>query len=555
MKPTLALSPLKRQALAAAVLVACALPTHADERESLESLRQTTLSLIDALVDQGVLTRAKADALIQAAKDKAAAAVAAAPKAEPPKGDASRTIRVPYVPQTVREQLRNEIKQEILAEARNERWGVPSGLPEWVDRIQLSGDLRVRYQSDQFGEDNAPALGYVNSGFGSQVTRTGDFAQLVSNTTDDRERLRLRARLGLLARVSDEVSAGVRLATGSSSDRVSTNQTLGRNFNKYQLLVDQAWLRYQPLDWLSISGGRIPNPWFNTDLVWDEDLNFEGLAISMKWPDPNARFGPFAAIGAFPLRDDDPPSARSRWLYGAQVGASLQADARTRVRFGVGYYSYQNIEGRSDQDYDLTNGAGFSYGQYEYDLSLRQKGNTLFETNSPLEEASDPGYGPSSVFWGLASKFRPLTVTAAAEFQHFSPYSLMASAEYVLNTGYDRAEIARRTGLALDGRDEGYLVRVSFGHPTVRAWGDWQASLTYRWLGSDAVLDAFTDSDFGLGGTNMQGFVLGFTFGLDRNTTLGFKYISGRSIDTFTALDDGTEFSVDTLQVDLNVRF
>ena len=43
-------------------------PALADERESMEALRETTLNLIDALVEQGVFTRDKADAMVKAAQ-------------------------------------------------------------------------------------------------------------------------------------------------------------------------------------------------------------------------------------------------------------------------------------------------------------------------------------------------------------------------------------------------------------------------------------------------------------------------------------------------------
>ena len=44
------------------------------ERESLEALRQTTLALIEALVQSGTLSREKADALLADAKRRADAA-------------------------------------------------------------------------------------------------------------------------------------------------------------------------------------------------------------------------------------------------------------------------------------------------------------------------------------------------------------------------------------------------------------------------------------------------------------------------------------------------
>ncbi|MYZ10892.1 hypothetical protein GT028_26545, partial [Streptomyces sp. SID2999] len=42
------------------------------------------------------------------------------------------------------------------------------------------------------------------------------------NVADNENRLRLRARLGVLAKINDSVSAGLRFTTGNVNDRVST---------------------------------------------------------------------------------------------------------------------------------------------------------------------------------------------------------------------------------------------------------------------------------------------------------------------------------------------
>lgn len=543
----------------AAALAQIGAPAMANERESLEMLRHTTINLIDALVEQGVLTRAKADALIKQAKDKAAAEMAAAQKDAPTTAaDASpKTIRVPYVPAVVKDQIRNELKEEVLAQARAERWGVPNAAAPWTDSVRIYGDVRLRHQMDNYASDNTSAADlYAATLFNDALTRiptaltTNSSGTPVENTTDDKERLRLRLRLGVDAKLTEMVSAGLRLATGSSTDRVSTNQTLGQSFNKYQLFVDRAFVRLDPTRWLSLSGGRIPNPWFSTDLVWDEDLNFEGLALSAKWPNlAGAPLEPFATAGIFPVRDGG-AAQDNRWLYGFQLGTSWQISPRARLKLGLAQYIYTNVEGHRDPDFDIVNGAGPSYGQFEYGSALRQKGNTLFYVNNLDDSSSSPR-------WGLVTGFRPLVLTAAAELAYFGPNTLFVSAEYAINKAFKRDAIAHKLGFDLaDGRGTGALLRAAFGRPQVAAEGDWQVSFTYRWLGSDAVLDAFTDSDFNLGGTNSKGYTLGLSYGLDKNTSLNLRYLSGESIDSpSTFLFPTDKFSVDSLQLDLNVRF
>ena len=142
--------------LAAAAMAqpAAAPAAAAAERESLESLRETTLSLIEALVANGTLTREKADQLLADARRRAAARIPAGEWGSPPPAPAAAAAattpvtRVPFVPQVVRDQIRNELREEIVARARAERWGVPNATAEWTDRILISGDLRVRGQAD-----------------------------------------------------------------------------------------------------------------------------------------------------------------------------------------------------------------------------------------------------------------------------------------------------------------------------------------------------------------------------------------------------------------------
>lgn len=565
-------------ALTLAIL--CTTPARADERESLESLRQTTRNLIDALVESGVLSRDKADALIRSAQEKAAAQQAARPDVTAPKpsvtADGKPVLRVPYVPEGMRQQLRNEIKEEILAQARDERWGVPNAAASWTDRIKIDGDFRVRYQRDNFGGRNTSAQTYLNAESNNEngLSRAPDFASFLtradgtdiptSSTTEDRGRERIRMRLGLTAKVTDEVGFGLRLATGNATDRVSTNQTLGQNFNKYDLFIDRAFVRLDPADWVTVQAGRIANPWFSTEMTWSENLSFEGVATTFRYNELAQGLTPFLTMGYFPLRENGVPRRGSRHLVGAQLGSGWDLDSRTKLKFGVALYEYRNIAGRSDTDFvdgiDADGNPvpviGRTYGQYDYGLGLRQKGNTVFET-SPIS-----GYNNITPIWGLAYKFRPLVLTASAAFSHFSPFNVMVSAEYARNMAFDpndfrkRATDAAYDGVSPGGRNEGYQFKLAVGDFEVREAGDWQAQLTYRHVGSDAVLDAFTDSDLGLGGTNLRGYTLGVNYGLYRNTSFGIRYLAAENLDTtLNSAFPNARFQANSLQVDLNVRF
>ena len=82
----------------------------------------------------------------------------------------------------------------------------------------------------------------------------------------------------------------------------------------------------------------------------------------------------------------------------------------------------------------------------------------------------------------------------------------------------------------------------------MRRMNDWSLYFAYRYLERDAVLDAFTDPDFHLGGTDAKGWVAGASIGVDRDTWFTAKYLSTQAID-------GLPLSIDVLQADFNVRF
>ena len=143
---------------------AAALPAHADERAELEALRATTLGLIQALVDQGLLPRDRADALLKQAQARAAAPALAAAAPQPgwgtPAAAPGNVVRVPYISESVRAQIKEEIKLDVLSTARDENWADARKLPNWLRTFNFEGDLRVRAQGDIFNPGNLPAEDY-----------------------------------------------------------------------------------------------------------------------------------------------------------------------------------------------------------------------------------------------------------------------------------------------------------------------------------------------------------------------------------------------------------
>jgi len=577
--------------LALATLLSVSFSTAQAQASSEEQrLRATILILVESLVDAGVLTRAKADELVRTAafgsgasstgplagggtspavvadagstaSSESSAGRASAAVATPASGevgpDGKRVVRVPYVPESLKREMREQIRQDVLAQAKSERWGNPGALPDWLSRVEVSGDFRLRAEGIAMASNNTAAAEVASN---TGLTRAADIAGQRSasngaynfNTQDDVDRTRVRMRLDVNAAVTDEVKVGMRMTTGNTTDRVSTNQTLGTNFNKYSVVLDRVYLKWNPAgSEITYWGGRMPNPFFGTELVWDPDLNFEGLAAT-----GDIRLGVrsrlFTTVGWFPLSTANPGSSVRKDLLGAQAGYQWQFGdtGANRWRVGLGVYDYRNLAGEAETEVDRLNRADYVV-RSEYPSGLRQRGNTLFRINAPSDTATQ---------YGLASAFRTVNLTTSLELVDLPPAPITLTADYIQNMAFSRTEIGRRTGQSIvDGSNVGYWIGVQVGKRVMRDEGDWSAGLTYRRLGSDATLDAFADSDFGLGGTNNKGTILSLNYGLRRNVWLGARWLSSDLIHSFSPVTPTSnlpsKFSVDVLQVDVNARF
>lgn len=522
-----------------------------EQKEQLEVMHQSILNLIKQLTKKGVLTKDTADKLMREAEESAAktvaeqnalAATAASgvaataaqsgvastytlPSVEPV---APGVVRVPYIPESVKYEITEQIKHEVLAQARGERWGDPGSTPGWISRISWDGDFRLRYQRDSFPPGNKTATEF------NPFDKT-----LIANTTDTHNYMRVQARLGMKAKVSDVTYVAFRISSGTTTNPASTNQTLGTGFNKSSLVLDRAFIHSDPYPWLAFNGGKIPNPWLSTDLVWDTDVNFEGLATQL-----NSRFSDswrsFLTLGAFPYQDIQSVDgsvtlANSKWLYGSQLGVVWEAADSSNVQLGVALYRFKNVEGTVNPTKGSTvNNLTAAQGM--------QKGNTLMYINAQ---------GDTPLIYGIASKFKELNITAKWDWAAFDPIHVLLTADYVRNLGFNREEIASRIGPGYsppDPKINGRQVALTVGVPKIKRSGEWQASAAYKYLESDAVLDALTDSDFHLGGTNAKGFIVGGSYGVDDNTWLSLRWYSSDQIN-------GAQLSIDTLQLDLNARF
>ena len=542
----------------------------------------TVVNLIQELVQEGVLTRDRAQALIHQAQDEAAAQARTAPEATPVSSAATPpapSVRVPYIPQVVRNQLREEVKNEVLKEAREQNWAAPNEVPKWTKRFHMNGDLRLRYEWDLFDSRNNNTLACpptgprcsqfaniaaLNAGAPFDLANTAGTVAPVLDTTEDRQRMRIRARLGIDVDVADDLVAGFRLATGNTTNPVTTNQTLGTTLNKQNFLLDRAFLDYRPAEWVEVWLGRFANPWLNTDLVWDDDINFDGVAARFRG-NLTKDLSLFATGGAFPIENtafNFPDNtvvkgqSRDKWLFAGQLGTDWQAGRNFNFKLGAAYYHYQNLEGVLSSPC-VPNSSADSCSTDNSRPGFQQNGNTFFPIRNVVTGLlANQATPPLFQYFGLSSPFHDLDFVMRADYDMGKTHVVL-DGDFVKNLAFHRNRIAgtgpinNLTGAApgrFDGGDMGYQARLTVGYPEVRERWQWNTSIAFKHLDSDAVPDAFTDSDFHLGGTNAEGYVFGATLGVAHNVDLTARWLSAKEVTSLP-------YTVDVALVDLNARF
>jgi len=498
------------------------------------------------------------------------------------------TVRVSYVPEIVKKQLREQIKQEVLAQAREENWAAPHAIPEWINRFKLFGDFRMRYEGIRYPENNDTGFGSSFWNFNAINTSSTpfDYTALAnppySNVDQDRNRLRLRARLGMAVDLAEGFTSGLRLATGENNSPVTQNQSLGvassgqgGNFSKYALWLDRAFLKYetggQPDDDLSVSFGRFDNPFFSTSMIWADDIGFDGVAAKWKFGFGDA-LTPFVTLGAFPVFNTDlnfgtsnPTKFKSydKWMFGSQLGTDLEVNNEINFKIGAAYYLFKNIEGRVSDPFTPVTAQDVG----ETDVSrpaFAQKGNTYIALRDILLDSTNSGTSGVTNQWqyfGLATPFHELAVTAQLDYNHFQPFQISLFGEIVNNIAFHRSHV-RENGPArllgpvnnngtegtFAGGNSGWNVGLKLGQVSLDKRGDWNMSLGYRRVESDAVVDGFNDSDFGGGGTNLKGFVFGGNLAVARRVWLGLRWMTAQQIT-------GPNFNTDTVQFDINAKY
>ena len=386
---------------------------------------------------------------------------------------------------------------------------------QWADQMKkftLFGDLRTRFE----GFYHQPHVGPVD----------GESKQVVTA----RNRERIRARIGLKYTYSDELSATVRVATGNPDDPISTNDDLGSVFNRKHVNLDWAYLTFTPGKTfglrpgvVSIDAGKFPSPLFRPgEMVWDEDLAPEGLSENFNVLDKPIGDLDQIRLHVIQWTVNEISNGEDSWIVGGQVNP-VGHIGDVQLEGGAGQYFYVNP--------DPIAVAANSNTKLNVGLSQQTLGNT-----NVLETATVSG---KKTITGFAGAFNLTNVNLAATVPNVlcgQPLRLFTDYVYNWQASTDDAQ--------------GVSAGARLGN--LKSRGDWAVSGAYEYLGQEATMAAFSWSDFGFGGTNLQGPILRLDYQLLDPLTVGL----GGSITTLINRPAGVKNqTMERIQADAMVKF
>ncbi|MCF7668168.1 MAG: putative porin [Verrucomicrobia bacterium] len=402
--------------------------------------------------------------------------------------------------------LTTDEAEEIDAELKTEEDNLPKfETNDSVKTFQFFGDARIRYE---FRKGQDP-----------------------TSDTMSRQRFRYRLRLGVKGEYKDDFYYGVRLET-SDSPR-STNVTIGDDAGPFGkgsdgINVGRVYLGWHAADWLTLEAGRMANPLETSSMVWDGDLNPEGLSERFKYSNDNYEL--FGTFGQFVYDDANPENPfgagaldGDAFLLAWQVGGAYKFNDEMSLRIAPIVYNYT---GQGD------NVPGF---------------NSAFT--------------PAGNFSGINDL---LVVEVPVEYNFkVANLPMKAFADFAINTqAGKRRDAAIAAGGVPAGTDrEGIAYQAGLSMGKLNNKGSWEGKAYWQHAELFSLDPNLIDSDLFDSKLNLEGFVVKFGYAVTDNISANVTYANAdrinKSIGTGGAGDIKTSNMNDfqLLQLDMKWKF
>ncbi len=327
---------------------------------------------------------------------------------------------------------------------------------------------------------------------------------------DDRTRMRVRARLGIVWKPTDFLELGVRGRTGNDDHQQSGHITI-RDFDDNptgasDINLDKWYVRGEWKE-LSVWVGRNSLPWWKQNsLFWDDDTTPTGAGL----------------------------------IFETAAGPG-------KLTLNAGYYTLpagmRNYTGRSGS------------GQLVYDQDSQRSGFTLVGGVMNIDADATPGdYASTLLLQGNSLRDYTLWLVQAQLRIKTLPQQFSLGADYLHNSqDYSATDPDTYTAFHHDEVD-GYVLQAVYGG--VQQRGDWLLGLYYTRLEALAIHNSYAQDDWVRWGTsdqtaasNMKGSELraGFGLGYKINVIARLYIVRGlnKELSTDVRNQTGKRFRVD----------
>lgn len=379
-----------------------------------------------------------------------------------------------------------------------------------------------------------------------------------ADQSQDRFRQRLRLRFNADARLNDQIRGGFSLASGDLNDPISTNQTLSEYDTRKPIAIDKAWATYNP-SWfrpLTLTGGKFAYSWFNTELVWDKDLNLEGASETLAFNIETPALRRIAVVGfQLPFAKNTRTSATDKsiyntMVYGEQFQSSWQLGSRVRLSAYTAYYDWKYADSVAFSLL-VPNSASPVDGLLAIKNAGEENSLATVTTTNPITGAKTLTSAQFASKFGIVDTLAQLDITTPSERW---PFSFVA--DFADNTlaCANRGNLAAGAVLSApcDPRARhGYWLEANAGRTLKK--GDWQFSYARIVIQREAVLGAFNYSEI-FPSSDVEIHRPEILYQLFDNVTLQMNGLFGRPL-----ADAGTKGAVqplwERLQFDMTYKF
>jgi hypothetical protein len=439
---------------------------------------------------------------------------------------------------------------------------------KWIDNATLYGDIRARFEHRD-GED-APVAG-------------------ATPISQDRDRERYKITFGIKTEASNFFYTDLAFAMGGTgrSDNATFGNSRTNGNDKEGLFVKRAMIGWHGTDWLTVEAGRVENPLYTTEMVWDKDLTLEGLVEKLEYSvgkvdlfanlTQSAYLGDKKNYSNSNISGNGNKDINNNFLLAFQGGAKAKLTDELSVKAALTYYTYTH-----DRATGTTPTSVFMPG-----LGTSSS-NAITTANTVNGVGTITAYGPIAGLGNNLNAINDLRILELPfEFNYAamgSKYTFTAFGDFARNLdGNDRRDAACNAIKSLPAVGGGAAkptntqINTLCSNSDNNAWllglaiksggkeaaaGDWQAKLWYQSVGLYSLDPNTPDSDFMDSRLNMKGVVFKGMYNIEDNVLLNLSAgHASRKDKNLAATTSGTSdlsINVDDYnlyQIDLTYKF